>query len=40
MHILGNIGFRVPASNTANRAKQMVFYMLWDWVDGGLLEGW
>jgi mono/diheme cytochrome c family protein len=40
MHILGNIGFRIPANNTANRQKQVMFYVLWDWVDGGLLQGW
>ena len=40
MHILGNIGFRIPASNTAGRQKQVMFYVLWDWVDGGLLQGW
>ena len=40
MHILGNIGFRIPANNTADRQKQVMFYVLWDWVDGGLLQGW
>ena len=40
MHILGNIGFRIPANNTAGRQKQVMFYVLWDWVDGGLLQGW
>ena len=40
MHILGSIGFRIPANNTADRQKQVMFYVLWDWVDGGLLQGW
>jgi mono/diheme cytochrome c family protein len=40
MHILGSIGFRIPANNTAGRQKQVLFYALWDWVDGGLLQGW
>jgi mono/diheme cytochrome c family protein len=40
MHILGNVGFRIPANNTAGRQKQVMFYLLWEWVDGGLLQGW
>lgn len=40
MHILGNIGFRIPANNTTNRPKQVMFYVLWDWMDGGLDQGW
>jgi mono/diheme cytochrome c family protein len=40
MHILGSIGVRIPATNTAGRQKQVMFYVLWDWVDGGLLQGW
>jgi mono/diheme cytochrome c family protein len=40
MHILGNVGFRIPVNNTADRQKQVMFYVLWDWVDGGLTQGW
>jgi len=40
MHILGNIGFRLPMTNTADRQRQVLFYVLWDWIDGGLLQGW
>lgn len=40
MHILGSVGFRIPANNTAGRPRQLLFYVLWDWVDGGLLQGW
>jgi len=40
MHILANVGFRLPLNNTADRQKQLMFYVLWDWVDGGLKEGW
>jgi len=40
MHILANIGLRIPANNTAGRSKQLVFYLLWDYVDGGLTAGW
>lgn len=40
MHLLGNLGFRFPANHTAGRPRQLMFYVLWDWVDGGLLQGW
>jgi len=40
MHILGNIGVLIPATNTADRPKQLMFYTLWDWVDGSLRQGW
>jgi mono/diheme cytochrome c family protein len=39
-HILANVGFRRPVNNTFGRTNQLVFYVLWDWFDGGLLEGW
>ncbi len=40
MHILGSIGYRIPVNNAADRPKQLMIYVLWDWVDGGLTEGW
>lgn len=40
MHLLGNLGVRIPATNTAGRQTQILFYALWDWMDGGLLQGW
>ena len=39
-HIRANVGISVPFANTANRATQVVFYLLWDWFDGGLRDGW
>lgn len=39
-HIRGNLGLRIPVSNTAGRQKQLVFYLLWDRADGKLTEGW
>jgi hypothetical protein len=39
-HVRGNIGVLTPFSNTAGRSKQVVFYLLWDWGDGKLTEGW
>jgi len=40
MHILANVGFRVPLNNTAGRPKQFMIYFLWDYVDGSLKQGW
>jgi len=39
-HILASAGVRVPMNNTMGRATQVVFYILWDWFDGGLRDGW
>ena len=39
-HVLGAIGIRQPISDRGNRATEVVFYLLWDWFDGGVLEGW
>jgi len=39
-HIRANVGFSIPTANTAGRAKQLVFYLLWDFFDGGLKDGW
>jgi mono/diheme cytochrome c family protein len=40
MHILGNVGLRVPMNNTAGRAVQFMYYLLWDFADGSLKAGW
>jgi len=39
-HIRADLGLRIPVTNTAGRPKQIVFYLLWDWFDGRLNEGW
>jgi mono/diheme cytochrome c family protein len=39
-HVRAAVGFRLPINDTANRPKQVIAYILWDWFDGGLLEGW
>jgi mono/diheme cytochrome c family protein len=39
-HIRANVGVRIPVNNTASRSTQVMFYLLWDWFDGGLREGW
>jgi hypothetical protein len=40
MHILANVGVRVPVNNTEDRPKQFLIYFLWDYVDGTLKQGW
>ncbi len=39
-HILANFGVRFPLNQTDTRDPQLLFYLLWDWFDGGLTEGW
>lgn len=39
-HIRVNLGVRIPVNNTPGRPIQTVFYVLWDWQDGRLNEGW
>ena len=40
MHLLGSVGVRFPVNDTAGRPRQVLFYALWDWMDGGILDGW
>lgn len=39
-HIRADIGVRIPANYTSDRQIQLMFYVLWDWQDGKLTEGW
>ena len=39
-HIRASAGFRVPVTQRSERDVEFVFYLLWDWFDGGVLEGW
>ena len=39
-HVMLNVGVRRPVNNTAGRSTQVMFYVLWDFFDGGLREGW
>ncbi len=39
-HIRGDLGLRIPVTDTTGRQKQIVFYLLWDWQDGKITEGW
>jgi mono/diheme cytochrome c family protein len=39
-HIRANVGVRIPVTNTGDRQTQVLFYILWDWADGKLTQGW
>ncbi len=39
-HILLNVGMNVPLNDTHRRSTQVLMYVLWDWFDGGLFDGW
>jgi mono/diheme cytochrome c family protein len=39
-NIMANLGLRLPLNNTLGRNTQVVFYLLWDWFDGTIFEGW
>jgi mono/diheme cytochrome c family protein len=39
-HIMVNAGFRFPLTDAGSRSTEFLFYLLWDWFDGGLASGW
>lgn len=39
-HVMVNGGVRVPLTDPRRRTTAIVFYLLWDWFDGGLTDGW
>jgi hypothetical protein len=39
-HVMASAGLRVPVTDRGPRSTEFVFYLLWDWFDGGVLEGW
>jgi hypothetical protein len=39
-HIMLNAGVRFPVNQTSGRPTQFIMYILWDWFDGGLYDGW
>jgi hypothetical protein len=39
-HVLASLGGSFPTLNREGRSPQVMFYLLWDWVDGGLFEAW
>jgi mono/diheme cytochrome c family protein len=39
-HVMANLGVRFPVNDRESREPVLLFYVLWDWFDGGFLEGW
>ena len=39
-HVLLNVGVRTPVSQRRERDSSVLFYLLWDWFDGGFFSGW
>ena len=39
-HVRLAVGYMLPVSNATGRPNQVVAYVLWDWFDGKLREGW
>jgi mono/diheme cytochrome c family protein len=39
-HIRANVGLRLPVNDFGPRPTQVLFYLMWDWFDGGLRDGW
>ena len=39
-HVMLNVGVRVPLTEADVRSTRLLVYVLWDWFDGGLFDGW
>jgi mono/diheme cytochrome c family protein len=39
-HVMANVGVRVPVNARSGRQTQLLVYVLWDWFDGGIADGW
>jgi hypothetical protein len=39
-HVIANLGVRLPVTEQSTRDTQIMLYVLWDWFDGGLFDGW
>jgi hypothetical protein len=39
-HVRANLAARIPVTEASSRPTQLLIYLLLDWFDGGLFEGW
>ena len=39
-HIMLNVGAMIPVTEAELRSTRLMVYLLWDWFDGGFLDGW
>jgi hypothetical protein len=35
-----NLGTQLPLNEREERNSKFLFYLLWDWFDGGFFDGW
>ena len=40
LHVMLNVGVGLPVTDAGVRSKRIMVYLLWDWYDGGLFDGW
>ncbi len=38
--VRAEVGVRIPLTDRDGRETAIMAYLLWDWFDGGLFEGW
>ena len=39
-HVMLNLGVLFPLNEADSRSTRLIMYVLWDWFDGGLFDGW
>ena len=39
-HVAASVGVQVPVNQRQGRGTRLMFYLLWDWFDGGFFDGW
>ncbi|HSH44297.1 MAG TPA: c-type cytochrome [Longimicrobiales bacterium] len=39
-HVMANVAVLLPLTDRDTRDPRILFFVLWDWFDGGFLEGW
>ncbi len=39
-HIKASFGMRLPMTARTTRSRELLAYVIWDWFDGGLFDGW
>ena len=39
-HVIASLGYRIAVNDKQTRSSEVMLYVLWDWLDGKLTEGW
>ena len=37
---MASLGYRIVVNDKQSRSSEVMLYVLWDWLDGKLTEGW